>query len=384
MRKHFQSGKKPLVIALTVAVAIIAIAFALPMLAAVGEPDAVMTLSGPSNANLASAATTQVATVYSVAFNANGGAFPAGTVTGYTGVQAGKSLADYGYKLPASPTRAGHTFVGWNYKNDGTGSIYRIADAINANTTIYAVWQADYTMTYIAGAGGSFQNGSPQYETVPMDRLPSQIPTPIPNPGFVFKHWVDERGTVYSNIAAITQGEVSANKTYTALFEGDLNKLRNVTYRSMGGGTLVGTTAYANCLIGTPLSQSAPAPTPTPSAGFKFTGWTDVNGNPIDPATAVVGDNTTTINAYFGRLYTVSFVVNKTTIATKQMCIGELIGAAPDPTPFLATNQQFSSWSEPSGDYDNTQIQTVACTGDMVFTARLITSAHYGKPFGKR
>ncbi len=319
----------------------------------------------------------QMSIGYDVIFDPNGGSFPPGTVTRYSSISPGHSIADHGYGFPTPPTRAGYTFIGWNYNKDSSGLSFGVQDPINKITTVYAMWKADVKITYIAGTGGQLQGGSPQIETVPLNQLPRKVPTPIPNTGYHFKHWVDETGKIYLTAADIAKVEALTDKTYTAIFDRDLVK---VEYRSAGNGTLQGTSYYPLCPVGLPLAQYALAPYPVPAAGYKFVGWTDVNNKPIDPATAVVGSNTYVITAHFDRLYTVTFVANGQIVGTKQLAKGDLIGPAPDPTPFLKLGDNFAYWSGPTGNHDNTQIQSVACTGDMTYTAK-VTS---GKVFGKR
>ncbi|WP_408892914.1 InlB B-repeat-containing protein [Paenibacillus taichungensis] len=73
-------------------------------------------------------------TQYTVSFDLNGAN---GTAPTAATVEAGKTVT-----LPAAPTREGYTFAGWNTGADGSGVTVDGTTAINANTTLYAQWEA--------------------------------------------------------------------------------------------------------------------------------------------------------------------------------------------------------------------------------------------------
>ncbi len=77
--------------------------------------------------------------VYTVLYNANGG----------TGAPSSQSK-DYGAPLTLSddtPTKEGHTFLGWSTSSTATSAAYSAGGSFttNANTTLYAVWRANGT-----------------------------------------------------------------------------------------------------------------------------------------------------------------------------------------------------------------------------------------------
>ncbi|MBS6519825.1 MAG: discoidin domain-containing protein [Clostridiales bacterium] len=53
-------------------------------------------------------------------------------------VEEGSAIGD---KLPADPTKDGYTFVGWNTKADGTGDAVTKETVVNADMTVYAVFE---------------------------------------------------------------------------------------------------------------------------------------------------------------------------------------------------------------------------------------------------
>ena len=54
-------------------------------------------------------------------------------------VEEGNAIGD---KLPADPTKEGYTFVGWNTKADGKGDAVTKDTVVNADMTVYAVFEA--------------------------------------------------------------------------------------------------------------------------------------------------------------------------------------------------------------------------------------------------
>jgi uncharacterized repeat protein (TIGR02543 family) len=94
--------------------------------------------SAGNGSSAGNVAVTVAIDTYTVSFNGNGGA-PASTsaTTIYnTALGAGK--------MPANPTRTGHTFAGWNTAANGSGTAFTSATLVPANVTVYAQWTLDY------------------------------------------------------------------------------------------------------------------------------------------------------------------------------------------------------------------------------------------------
>jgi len=72
-------------------------------------------------------------TTYTLTYNANNGT---GGPAAQTGIAAGTNVT---LATTGLPTRTGYTFEGWAATSTGTATITSIA--VNANTTVYAVWQ---------------------------------------------------------------------------------------------------------------------------------------------------------------------------------------------------------------------------------------------------
>lgn len=88
------------------------------------------------------------ANTYTVSYNANGG----------SGAPASQTKT-YGTTLTlssAKPTKTGYTFVSWNTKQDGSGTVYSSGGSYTKEegVTLYAQWKAvTYTITYNANGG---------------------------------------------------------------------------------------------------------------------------------------------------------------------------------------------------------------------------------------
>ena len=116
---------------------------------------------------------------YTVSYNANGGSgAPASQTKTY-----GKALTLSATK----PTRAGHTFLAWNTKADGSGASYAAGGSYTANAavTLYAQWQANaYAVTFDA-QGGSV---TPAGKSVTYGQPYGALPVPE-RPGYRFDGW---------------------------------------------------------------------------------------------------------------------------------------------------------------------------------------------------
>lgn len=120
---------------------------------------------------------TKVYAVYSVetAFDANGGDGNLDSMTSYyaPGLSEGVTimLANKACKLPANTfTKAGHVFIGWNTKTDGTGVSYADEAALPPGKepveTLYAQWgvkvEEDTYFGYPSIAGQTYIGSAPE------------------------------------------------------------------------------------------------------------------------------------------------------------------------------------------------------------------------------
>ena len=116
---------------------------------------------------------------YTVTFNVNGGT---GTVAEQT-VNAGGTATDPGSAGLTAPE--GTEFAWWSTSADGEA--YDFSTAVNANLTLYAVWNPiSLTVTFDDGSGAESQTVS--YGSV------VSAPADPDREGMVFLYWADAEG----------------------------------------------------------------------------------------------------------------------------------------------------------------------------------------------
>lgn len=135
---------------------------------------------------------------YNITYNANGGTdAPAATNALYTNWCGGLEISS------AKPVRAGYTFLNWNTKPDGSGTIYGSGDVlqITSNITLYAQWASTYTVTYNANGGTNAPAATKALSTEWAKGC--SISSAKPNKtGFTFVNWntkPDGSGTIYGS-----------------------------------------------------------------------------------------------------------------------------------------------------------------------------------------
>jgi uncharacterized repeat protein (TIGR02543 family) len=141
--------------------------------------------------------------LYTLTFDADGG-IPA---TDSRIVTDGDSI---GFSnMPPSPARSGHIFHGWYTEANGGGNVFTAATPVTANSTVYARWTLDTSISYtvIFDANG----GSPATQTRTVTNGGSLGSSGMPlepiRTGFVFIGWytaVDGAGTEFTAATIIT------------------------------------------------------------------------------------------------------------------------------------------------------------------------------------
>ena len=193
---------------------------------------------------------------YTVTFNVNGGT---GTVAEQT-VNAGGTATDPGSSGLTAPE--GTEFAWWSTSADGEA--YDFSTAVNANLTLYAVWNPiSLTVTFDDGSGTESQTVS--YGSV------VSAPADPEREGMVFLYWADAEGEEWNFNTAITE-----NLTLTAVWGYE------VTF--MNGSEVFLTSEVE---AGSPVS----APRDPYQDGYRFTGWY------TDPECSTAYDFQTPVNA---------------------------------------------------------------------------------------
>ncbi|UOE43330.1 InlB B-repeat-containing protein [Agromyces larvae] len=79
--------------------------------------------------------------------------------------------------FPATPTRPGYTFLGWNTAAGGGGATFTTSTVITASMTVYAIWSPATTATTVSAIGIPAENRpTPMQASVANTLAPSDIP----------------------------------------------------------------------------------------------------------------------------------------------------------------------------------------------------------------
>ncbi len=193
--------------------------------------------------------------------------------------------------LPATPTRAGYTFLGWF---DTATSGTKLGDASTSyspsNTdsfTVFAQWSANTNRVTYNTQGGSSVDGV-NWTTATQLTLPS-APT---RAGYTFLGWFDTATSGTKLGDASTSYSPSNTDSFTVYAQWSANTNR-VTYNTQGGSAV----ASVNWTTTTQLTLPA---TPT-RAGYTFLGWFDTAtlGTKLgDASTSYSPSNTDSFTVY--------------------------------------------------------------------------------------
>ena len=158
---------------------------------------------------------------------------------------------------------AGYHFVKWDDGN--TTSKRTDANVIESKTYTaeFAVDIQQYTLTYIAGVGGSIVGNATQ--TVNAGGSGTEVEA-VPNAGYHFVKWSDGNTT-----AKRTDANVTESKTYTAEFAAD-TKTFTLNYEAGVGGSIRGEATQTVAEGGSGTEVEA-----VPNTGYHFVKWNDGN-----------------------------------------------------------------------------------------------------------
>ena len=192
---------------------------------------------------------------YTITYNANGGSGAPASQTKTHGVNLTLSST--------KPTRTGYTFLGWSTSSSATSPTYSPGSIFtsNADTTLYAIWDANgYTITYHANGG----SGAPASQTKTHGvnlTLSSTKPT---RSGYTFLGWSTSSTATSATYSPGGTFTTNANTTLYAVWRAHTY---TITYHANGGS---GAPASQTKTHGVNLTLSSTRPTRT---GYSFLGW---------------------------------------------------------------------------------------------------------------
>jgi uncharacterized repeat protein (TIGR02543 family) len=235
-------------------------------------------------------------------------------------------------KAPLSPSKTGHTFIGW-YLDEALTSPYSFTTMPSFDLTLYARWTVNaYTISFQSNEGSYVESLVYDY-----DSTLSPLPTPLRD-GHTFLGWtLDEAGLIPFQATQMPEGDV-------LLFAQWQINTYTLTLASPHLDT-----PYVEIKV--TFGETPFLPIPPVREGYVFAGW-ESNGLIVTPETFTMPSNDVTWNAVWTPLQsTILFVSNdQTTILT--LTSGEAIGSLPD-VPIKA-GYIFLGWS--LSPHDATQL----------------------------
>jgi uncharacterized repeat protein (TIGR02543 family) len=185
--------------------------------------------------------------IYTVTFNSNDGSPIEDELVG----EGGKVTPP-----EENPTRSGFVFGGW-YSDPSLTTLYIFANQIYSNTTIYAKWIPQFTVTFNTNGGSPV----PPSQTITQG---GKVTPPSNNPtqdGFVFDGW-------YSNDDLTEMYDFDNNEIYSdaAIYAKWIQQF-NVTFDTNGGSPVP---AQQTVTQGGKVTRPSNNPT---QIGFVFDGW---------------------------------------------------------------------------------------------------------------
>lgn len=179
---------------------------------------------------------------------------------------------------PGTMARAGMSFVGWNTKENGSGTTYfggNVFEIGAENIVLYAQWStSSYELSVEADTGGSI--GAPEPSTIAAQHGVAIEIVATPATGYDFVSWTVVAGTgavitdAHSQTTTVTleNGDATVRATFVL-------KTYVLSVTSGSGGSLV---EPSNSPVTLTHGQDQ-ALVATPDSGYSFVGWTILTGS---------------------------------------------------------------------------------------------------------
>jgi len=221
---------------------------------------------------------------YMITFNLNGGS---GTFNPLKKIHGTNIILPTGI-----PTKNTYKFLGWSENPNATSATYKAGTtfALNKDTTLYAVWQKIYTITYNAngGSGGPTTQSKLHNEAI---NLSSTKPT---RTNYNFLGWSTNKSATSATYKAGARFTLNQDTTLYAVWE---RAIYTITYDANGGS---GAPASQTKTHGVALTLSSTKPTRT---NYAFLGWStnkNATSASFKPGSSFSTNADTTLYAVWG------------------------------------------------------------------------------------
>jgi uncharacterized repeat protein (TIGR02543 family) len=266
---------------------------------------------------------------YTVIFNSDGGSPPTQT----RAVSSGSSIGVE--NMPEEPTQSGCVFGGWYTGVNGGGTQFTGTMPVTGNTTVYARWIPQYTLTFDSDGGVP----ATQTRTVNSgDSVGSgNMPSDPTRSGFGFDGWYTQQnggGVLFTATTLVSGGLTVYAKwipQYTVTFDAD-------------GGTPASRTRMVNSSSSLGTENMPDEPTRN---GYTFDGWytaKDGGGARLYATSAITED--ITVYAKWIPQYTVTFdsAGGAPATQTRTVTSGTSLGAENMPNEPAKSEYNFEGW----------------------------------------
>ncbi len=181
------------------------------------------------------------------------------------------------FTIPASPSRLGYTFNGWNTAADGAGTSYEegaevsnLDDEPNGTVTLYAQWTAnEYTVQFDPNGGEGEMTG----QDFTYDETESLTTNIFTHTGYTFDEWntaADGTGIPYKDGQQVSNLTTEPNGTVTLYAQWKANSY-SVSLNLNGGKFVEGYQGVTSYTYGT--TTLLPDAQQMTRSGYRFEGW---------------------------------------------------------------------------------------------------------------